>query len=99
MLFSTLIFLNGLWDLYSSAAILLHLPDLHTPHLALTPLGRRLLAHWILSYGIIRLSGSNVAQITYVQEGLFWIHEGFTLLGLVCFMFPLWYVYSTYGAH
>jgi hypothetical protein len=89
-----IIFLNGLWDLYSSAAILLALPDLHTPRLRLSPLGRRLLAHWIFAYGIVRLSGSPLAQITYLQEGLFWIREGSTILGAVCFLFPLWYIYN-----
>lgn len=89
-----LLLLNGLWDLYSSLAILSNLPDLHTPLLKTNALSRKLLGAWVFSYGAARfLAGLTqsrgalrLAFLSYLQEGLFWYTQGHSSLGLLCYI-------------
>lgn len=92
-IFCTVLFLNGLYDIACWAGILLDVPIVSTLHTsllanredALNPALRRVLAHWILTYGIVRtVAGMNrrdnramrgCAVMTYVVEGMMWAFE------------------------
>ena len=79
-----LLIINGIYDLACSILVFPVLSSLHTGMFAETsPVTRRLLAYWILTYGSSRLavgmtSGSClVAALTYFAEAFCFAHEHF----------------------
>lgn len=78
------IHINGIFDIILGTGILLNIPVLRHIHLSIfkqsDPKHRRLLAYWILNYGIIRFFSlwSNyrlLIQISYLLEAISYLIE------------------------
>ena len=75
--------MNGIFDIFLGTGILLDIPVLHSMHLSLykqyDSKYRRLIAYWVLNYGIIRCfsfwSDYRLLQISYVLEALSYLIE------------------------
>lgn len=82
-----IIFINGIYDILCALSILryINIPLLNTLHLSMfmknqnqCPLFERILAYWIFTYGIIRLSGNSLLiSLSYYMESLFIANECF----------------------
>lgn len=82
-----IIYLNGIYDILCAISILLHqqksiqikipvLSELHLKMFNQTPVSERLLAFWIFTYGMIRISNhSLLISYSYYLEAIFFFNE------------------------
>ena len=75
------VYINGIFDIVMAIGILSNIPILRSIHLSFLKnyddRHRRLMAYWILNYGIIRLLSTNMTlvQLSYVLEGAAYLIE------------------------
>ena len=75
--------INGIYDVLCSLTILrwLNIPLLNDLHLSMfkneeNEVTKRMLAYWIFTYGIIRLSGDKaLIMLSYIIESVFLLNE------------------------
>ena len=83
--FNLLFFINGIYDILCAISILriIHIPILGTLHLSVikktynqNSMFSRVLAYWLLTYGIMRISGNNhIIAYSYFIEAMFFGNE------------------------
>lgn len=89
MTVTTLISLNGMYDIFCALSILdvIDVPYLDQLHISMfeiyhEPLVYRIMAFWILMYGMVRFTypthrNNNIVVHSYLLEGLLCFQEGF----------------------
>jgi len=76
-----LVKINGIFDIISGFGLMFNIPYIGEIHISrlkkYDKLHKRLLAYWVINYGIIRLMSNNlnILEISYFLEAMFFVNE------------------------